>query len=134
MKKQTNCPCYSGKLYEECCAPYHKGQACPNALTLMRSRYSAYALGLIDYIIQTTYDEPKDNAARRREIEQFSKNTEFSGLKIVHFSEDDEEAYVTFIAYLKSDQNDVSFTERSRFIYKDRWYYVDGVVAPNLQP
>ncbi len=100
----------------------------------MRSRYSAYALGLIDYIIQTTYDEPKDNAARRREIEQFSKNTEFSGLKIVHFSEDDEEAYVTFIAYLKSDQNDVSFTERSRFIYKDRWYYVDGVVAPNLQP
>ena len=49
------CPCHSGKKYQECCQPYHTGKLPENALALMRSRYSAYALHLADYIMQTTH-------------------------------------------------------------------------------
>ena len=42
---KMNCPCCSGKIYEECCAPFHrKEKHAPTAEALMRSRYSAYAI------------------------------------------------------------------------------------------
>ena len=37
----------------DCCGLYHSGQPAPDAESLMRSRYSAYALGLIDYLLAT---------------------------------------------------------------------------------
>ena len=52
-KKQSSCPCCSGKS-AICCQKYHKGLTPENALVLMRSRYSAYALGVGDYLIETT--------------------------------------------------------------------------------
>lgn len=49
------CPCQSGQPYQACCQPYHQQQQFPaNAMLLMRSRYAAYALKNIDYIVQTT--------------------------------------------------------------------------------
>ena len=48
------CPCGSGATLAGCCGPYHAGRAAPSAEALMRSRYSAYVLGLIDYLIDTT--------------------------------------------------------------------------------
>ena len=51
---QQTCPCGKGS-YTQCCEPLHLGTA--KALTaeqLMRSRYSAFALQQIDYIVQTT--------------------------------------------------------------------------------
>ena len=51
----TTCPCSSGLQYDACCGPYHqKTQQLPDATSLMRSRYSAYALGNIEYIMDTT--------------------------------------------------------------------------------
>ena len=51
----TTCPCSSGLQYDACCGPFHKkSQQLPDATSLMRSRYSAYALGNIEYIIDTT--------------------------------------------------------------------------------
>lgn len=48
------CPCDSGEIYQACCEPYHSGQLWPRtALSLMRSRYSAYALGKSDYLLKT---------------------------------------------------------------------------------
>ena len=51
----TTCPCSSGLQYDACCGPFHKkSQPPPDAISLIRSRYSAYALGNIEYIIDTT--------------------------------------------------------------------------------
>ncbi len=48
------CPCGQGD-YQHCCQPLHVGQAhAETASQLMRSRYSAFALQQIDYIVQTT--------------------------------------------------------------------------------
>ena len=48
------CACGSGQLLSACCALLHTGQNALSAEQLMRSRYSAYVLGNIDYIVQTT--------------------------------------------------------------------------------
>ena len=53
ISKNSKCPCGSGKKYKECCYKYHKGANPPNALLLMKSRYSAYAAGDAKYIIKT---------------------------------------------------------------------------------
>jgi hypothetical protein len=42
----TPCPCGSGAVLATCCAPYHAGATPPDALRLMRARYSAGAPGL----------------------------------------------------------------------------------------
>ena len=114
-----NCPCHSGKPYEECCKPLHDGKPAENALLLMRSRYAAYALGLADYIIRTGA-----NPQNRDEILRFSRETVFQDLAIHEWTDGEKEATVTFTAHLRQGGKDVSFTEKSLFIKKgDVWIY-----------
>lgn len=47
------CPCGLPAAYRACCGRYHAGSAAPTAELLMRSRYSAYALGDPAYLLQT---------------------------------------------------------------------------------
>ncbi len=55
-----NCYCCSGKPYQACCEPYHKGDlAAPSSEALMRSRYTAYCLRKWAYILNTYADEPR---------------------------------------------------------------------------
>ena len=49
----TPCPCDSGLDYRQCCAPFHDGHPAPTPQALMRSRYSAYTLGLTPYLMDT---------------------------------------------------------------------------------
>lgn len=114
-----SCPCCTGKNYEDCCMPYHLGRLPENALILMRSRYSAYALNLADYIMTTTHplnpDFQKDSKKWRESILFFSKHTIFKKLEILHFEEKNEIAFVMFMAHLEQNKQDVSFKENSRF-------------------
>lgn len=131
FKSQQLCPCCSNKAYSECCERYHHGLAPENALALMRSRYSAYALHLADYIIQTTHRANprfiKDADAWKKQILAFSESTQFEKLEIVNFHDGTPIAYVTFTAHLKQDGHDATFTEKSTFEkVGDRWMYLDG--------
>lgn len=122
------CPCHSQKSYGECCQKYHNGAPAETALILMRSRYSAYALQLADYIIQTTYNPKSANNSDinrwKNEILEFSRTTDFAGLQIIDFHEKTDHATVTFRAILKQNQRDVSFTEKSLFVkINNRWFY-----------
>lgn len=124
------CPCGSKKKYKKCCGIYHKGAFAPNALALMKSRYSAFAVGNSDYIMKTTHpdndDYTTDTAEWKRSIDSFCDHTEFLGLKIEDFIDEGEEAYVTFIASLSSGP----LHEKSRFLKEDgRWLYVDGIIS-----
>lgn len=54
----SRCPCGSGETYATCCGPLHRGRVtglvtAPTAERLMRSRYSAFAVGERDYLLQT---------------------------------------------------------------------------------
>lgn len=121
------CPCGSGQKYKKCCAPYHKGAIPKNALLLMKSRYSAYAVGNSGYIIKTTHpnnsDYTEDTKAWKRSIDLFCQKTQFQGLKILEWIDGEEEAFVTFKALLSSG----ALTEKSRFLKVDkRWLYRNG--------
>jgi SEC-C motif-containing protein len=127
------CPCHSGKSYENCCRPYHDGQLAENALVLMRSRYSAYALNLPAYIIATTHPEnvfyTKDTAAWEKSIEEFSTTTQFKGLEILEIDLGQAESWVTFFASLWEGLENVSFEEKSHFVkIGGKWLYKSGVV------
>lgn len=129
MKISPNspCPCHSGEKYKKCCQPYHKGILPSNALRLMRSRYSAFALGLFGYIMATTHPDNPDFTDEKEQWQQsilhFSDNTRFMGLKISEFTDGEEEAFVSFEARLDSG----TLRERSRFLkVEEKWLYVDG--------
>jgi len=47
------CPCGLGDDYESCCGRLHAGMPAPTAESLMRSRYSAFAVGNAGYLLRT---------------------------------------------------------------------------------
>jgi SEC-C motif-containing protein len=130
MKKispNTPCPCHSHKKYKKCCLIYHKGEKAEDALSLMRSRYSAYALKNALYIIKTTHPNNSDYTKNREkwieDIELFYKSTKFLDLEILEFIEDDMESFVTFKVMLLMGQ----MQEKSRFLkVNDEWLYESG--------
>lgn len=128
MKNSPLCPCFSHQSYEKCCKDYHEGKLAENALKLMRSRFAAYALGLTDYLIQTTHpDNPAYSSNKlkwKEEILLFCHSTQFEGLEIVEFNEGLQEAYVTFNAYLSQNGINGSFREKSKFLkINGSWFY-----------
>lgn len=136
-EKKSICPCGSKKPYQECCGLYHLGKSYPqDPLNLMKSRYSAYALGLADYIIKTTHPlnprYEKDKEAWKKDILTFSNNTQFLGLDILEVlpkRDSDGIAVVMFKVHLKQGSQDTSFTERSYFAeLEGKWLYLDGDV------
>jgi SEC-C motif domain protein len=125
------CPCGSGRTYKRCCLRFHQGQPAPTPEALMRSRYSAYAVGAVDYLIATT--DPAgpqfrpDRAAWAEEIAQFCRHTRFEKLTVEHASSHDDQGEVHFVAKLSRAGEDVSFAERSRFSrVEGRWLYHSG--------
>jgi SEC-C motif-containing protein len=128
------CPCRSGKKYKRCCKIYHEDKAHPaNALLLMRSRYSAFALCLCSYIVKTTHPYHEDSALRLDErlaaINDFCNATKFQDLQIIAFDALKDSATVTFYAKLSSSGNDASFEEKSYFEkLEDKWYYLRGEI------
>ena len=50
----TRCTCRTGLTYGECCHRFHSGDmVAPTAEALMRSRFSAFALGETEYLLDT---------------------------------------------------------------------------------
>jgi len=47
------CPCGTGLPYPECCGRFHAGEPAPTAEALMRSRFSAFAVGDAAYLLAT---------------------------------------------------------------------------------
>lgn len=137
-KDSSSCPCHSGLPYKSCCSDLHRELKPPaDALALMRSRYSAFALQNADYIIKTTHTKNpayiKSTACWRKEILSFSSRTEFLGLKVVSFEPAEDASFVTFTAFLKQGESDVSFSEKSRFEKeRGKWKYLSGEIQAFL--
>ena len=97
----------------------------------MRSRYSAYAAGLVDYIIATTHPaDPRyqDDVLRwRAQLTRFASETTFCGLEVLSCEEGDIQSWVSFRARLEQGGGDASFSERSLFVrHEGRWLYHSG--------
>jgi SEC-C motif-containing protein len=126
------CPCGSGIVEAACCGMFIDGVPAPTALALMRSRYTAFVRGAIDYLIDT-HDESTRGGVDRAAIAQWSRETTWKGLEIVateRGGEDDDEGIVEFIARGVTGGKPFAQRERSRFRRVNGvWYYVDGKVS-----
>jgi SEC-C motif-containing protein len=125
------CPCGSGNSLAQCCGRYHAGAPAPSAQSLMRSRYSAYVLGLIDYLIATTL--PAQQAGLdRAAISAWSLASTWLGLEVESAESiggQPEHAFVTFTARWHDDSGEHSHRERSAFVqHAGRWYFIDPTV------
>jgi len=117
------CYCKSGKIFSECCEPILKVLEIPQtALALMRSRYSAYCLGDVNYLQATTHDVTWTDEELKF-IQDWADNSEWQHLEIVNFSED----VVEFKAYYIFEGKQHLHHEKSSFKkVNDMWKYIDG--------
>jgi SEC-C motif domain protein len=120
----TNCFCGASVSFENCCEPYIKGSK--NALTaetLMRSRYSAFATGAADYLVNTTHSS-KRKLHNKSEILAWSQLNQWLRLEILAVTE----TTVTFNAYyLDGNLKAQIHYEHSTFkLENGKWFYVDG--------
>jgi len=130
---EVPCPCASGESFGSCCASYLKGTALPpTALALMRSRYSAFATGQVDYLRDTLLPGTGEDFDRQAAIE-WSSNSDWTGLTIRMTEKgepDDKEGHVEFVAHFRQEGQDLIHHETGHFIKQDgRWYYADGVAG-----
>lgn len=120
------CPCGSTRPYESCCGLLHRGQAAATPEALMRSRYSAYARGLTDYLRATWAPEtcPTDLDAHTPPQPQWLELT-------VHGSTlAGDQGRVRFSARGKLNGRAFRMEEDSRFVQREgRWLYLDGEVG-----
>jgi SEC-C motif-containing protein len=120
------CPCGSGLPLPACCGRYHvddTASPAPDAAALMRSRYSAYVLDRLDYLLATWHPSTRPATLAPNE-----PGLRWLGLDVRrHQVIDADHATVEFVARSKLGGRAHRLHEVSRFVREDgRWYYVDG--------
>ena len=125
----TSCPCGLPAPYRDCCGRWHHGPLrlqAPDAQALMRSRYSAYVLDEIDYLLQTWHPATRPAALAPNE-----PGTKWLGLEVRrHDRQDAQHETVEFVARVRLHGRASRLHEVSRFVREDgRWLYVEGVVG-----
>lgn len=128
------CPCSSSRVYSDCCEPNILNRSAPTALTLMRSRYTAYTLVNAEYLHQTTHPKARQNH-KISEIETWAKENTWNKLEIIsteHGNRSDSRGIVEFKAYFTDAVGKAQVHhERSTFLKEDgQWFYVDGKFDP----
>ena len=113
-----------------CCAPYHAGGTPPDALRLMRARYSAYVLERQDFITATWHPATRPSAlaadAAAAGVAE-AVPTRWLGLEVRDHVATGDSATVEFVARYKLGGRAHRLHEVSRFVREQgRWWYRDG--------
>ena len=135
----SNAPCPCGQLQPAvtCCQPYLQGQAqAPTAEALMRSRYTAYCQGNVDYLIATHHPSQR-KLNDRTTLAQSIQQTHWDGLAILDTQQGqptDRKGIVEFVAAYRTPVPG-QLHERSHFVKENgRWFYLKGEMLPPLTP
>lgn len=127
---RDECPCGSGESFKKCCRRFISGTARPaSPPALMRSRYSAYATGAVDYLIRTTHPDRRAEL-EATELRAWCEGTEWNGLEILDSgidADDPDRGFVEFVAAYTHGGETLRHHEYSTFVRIDyRWYYDEG--------
>ena len=130
-EKQMSCPC-GGTEISSCCGPFITGEKLPRtAEELMRSRYTAFTLANLDYILSTHHPRTVDSVDRDS-TEEWARDSLWLGLDIVETRQggpEDREGTVEFVARFNYRDEDQSHHELSTFVKEGgRWFYLDGKI------
>jgi SEC-C motif-containing protein len=123
------CVCTSGKRFNQCCQRFLSGSELPKTpVQLMRSRFSAFALGGYGAYLLKTWLPSSSNGLSEFELSQFSVN--WQRLEIIDKSQQGDSGSVEFKAiFLDHHGEQKLHHEVSQFHrISGRWYYADGRV------
>jgi len=120
------CPCLSGNGYDACCGRMHRSQAlAATAEQLMRSRYSAFALGNAPYLLRSWHPATRPSTL---ELDPAVRWIRLDIERIVRGGLADDTGLVEFTAHavhggVRSEQHELSRFEKHEGV----WLYVDAV-------
>ena len=110
-------------MLADCCGRYlGTGLPAPDAESLMRSRYSAYALGHTEHLRATWHPSTRPDDL------SLEPGLKWLGLEVKHARPiDADHAEVEFVARSRLAGRGQRLHERSRFVREEGcWFYVDG--------
>jgi len=91
----------------------------------MRSRYSAFVIGNIAYLIATLHPD-KRQVDDETVLRQTAEQTQWLGLKIISHQSTGNNSTVEFVAFYQ-DEPIGQLHERSHFIKENKqWFYING--------
>jgi SEC-C motif domain protein len=126
-----DCACGSGRKYKACCGPFHDGGEPPDPESLMRSRFSAFAVGQVDYLWRTLHSAHPDRARDEREflagLRRSRQALRFVRLRVLEARGD----RILFHAEIYERGKELSFLELSTFerdgqVQGAPWRYLRG--------
>ncbi len=138
------CPCGTGDAYGACCGRYHRGEAdAPTAEALMRSRYTAFALRDVPYLLRTWHPDDRPDEAEV-DLDPDQRWVRLDVVETTAGGPFDDRGTVIFEARWRSTAAHADgapargvLRERSRFVRAApeapgaprRWLYLDGELA-----
>lgn len=137
------CPCrvlepQTKLTYADCCGPIISGKKKGlTAESVMRARYSAYAVKEIDYV-EKTQVATNDEEFNKEEALKWAASSDWLGLEVKHTSKggaDDQSGVVEFIAHYKDKASgkELDHHETSHFVRKNgEWLFKEGQIHSNL--
>lgn len=119
---ETNCPCCSGEIYDACCGPILAGdKPAATATRLMRSRYTAFAVGDRDHLVRSWHPQMRPKKLTLDPDEEWFRLEVLAASKGSMF---DTEGTVEFRAHYRLDGERDTVHENSRFVrHEGRWVY-----------
>lgn len=128
---QNLCLCGSGHSYSDCCEPIISGRKeAVTAQALMRSRYVAFTLADVDYLMRSHAAKTRP-VKDRKSIEKWAKSVNWMGLTILETEAgeaSDETGTVEFKATYLENGKLQQIHEKSLFHHENgKWVYVSGV-------
>lgn len=120
------CPCGLPADYNDCCGRFHRGDAAaPTAERLMRSRYSAFAVGDANYLLRTWH--PTTRPAHL----DLDNRTQWIGLDVLATTEGSafhSTGTVAFRAHYREGRKTATLNENSRFVAENgHWLYLGPI-------
>ncbi|MER7077464.1 YchJ family protein [Saccharopolyspora kobensis] len=125
MSTAERCPCGLGEPFAECCAPLHSGERrASTAEQLMRSRFSAFAVGDASYLLASWHPSTRPDEV---ELDPEQRWVHLEILERTGGGPFDSAGTVRFRAHYRLPGERGTLTENSRFAKEGgAWYYVDG--------
>lgn len=123
----SRCPCTSGDVYGSCCGPTLAGRPAPTAERLMRSRFSAFALGDVAHLLRSWHPSTRPDAL---DLDVDIRWMRLDVLDRERGGPFDDDGVVEFEAFYRDAAGRGSMRERSRFVREAvGWQYVDGITG-----
>ena len=122
----TPCPCGLPAAYRDCCGRLHRGQGrATTAEQLMRSRYSAFAVGDRDHLMRSWHPRTRP---RHLELDPGIEWLRLEVLSSTGGTPFHQEGTVDFRAVHRQGGREEVLAEHSRFVrHEGEWVYLDAL-------